>query len=311
MDRVYGKKDSEEMTGILNANCKRGAKVPRTLFNKDGKRDVEELETFSATALAGIDRGNLYPDTVEDRSIPLILPRRNRRDPREKKEQFRFRNYEKDCTDLKREIEQWAKPRIELARKIIPEMAEGIEDRNADNWEPLLIVARLLDMGDVTSVTDVTDATPFPRGVWETRAMKAALDDLSSEDYSSDAEDGPALLRDIFKIITGDPLHKYDFVSNTYVPSAYLLDKLRKLEDAPWSYMNVTKRQLEGRQMASILRLHGIKRPNKQGTIRVNGETVKGYDLLLFRDPLQRYCPDLDIPAPSRNAVTSVTPVKA
>jgi hypothetical protein len=103
---------------------------------------------------------------------------------------------------------------------------------------------------------------------------------------------------------------KYGFTNNTRVPSSYLLEQLRHLPEAPWSFMAETRKPLTDRQMASMLRLHGIKRPNKQGTVRIDGQIVKGYDLLFFREAIERYCPDIELQGiPLRNSVTSVTSV--
>ena len=241
MDRIYGKNDyTDDMTNVLNANYKKGAKIPRTTFN-NGIRSLEDLDCFSATVLAGIQRGNLYPDTVESRSIVIDLPKRKKS---EKKKQFRLRNYEQACAALKSEIEAWAKSRLDLAGKIIPDEIPGIEDRPADNWETLQVEAILEDMGEVTTVTDVTAVTNKTKGIWESRCQEAAIED-SSLDHSTDTEDAIALMRDIVKIIQNDPSGKYDFVDRTEVPSSWLLDELKRLPEAPWDYMTETKRPLK------------------------------------------------------------------
>ena len=284
-------------------------------------RAVEELETFSATILAGIDQGGLYPDTIDDRSIMIMLQRRNTRLKKEKKESFRVRSYKKDGLALKAKIEACAKPRLTLAGTLVPEMPEGIEDRFADAWEQLFIPARLVDIAEVTDVTDVTGVTLF-RGVgWEAMARDAALADLYNDDSINYDEGGPALLRSIATIVMEDPLQKYDFIYSTKVPGDYLLDKLHNMPEAPWGMMSETRRPLTDRQMSNMLKVHGVHRPNKQGTIRIGNDTVKGYDLRMFYDAIERYCPDIKLPEipklrdgntvspPSVTSVTSVTTV--
>ena len=49
-------------------------------------RVLEEFDPFGPKALAGI--GRCLPDTTEDRSVPIVIPRKNRS---VKKERYRIR----------------------------------------------------------------------------------------------------------------------------------------------------------------------------------------------------------------------------
>ncbi len=246
MDRTYGQKqqNTEVLTAILDASCEIDGTIAKAMFEKttkgESKRQLERLKCRAPIAFAGIDRGGLFPDTLMDRSIVARLQRRNRKDPNQKKRQFRVRNYKADGLALKDEIIKWAtEERIEAARGIIPDMVPGVEDREADKLEPLLVVLKLVDMEDTAHTADTANTTKT-RGSWESRMAKVAEADVSEYDENDDTEGGVALLRDIVKVIAENK-EGYDWNHNTKVPTEYLLTNLTKLPEAPWNSMSETK----------------------------------------------------------------------
>ena len=81
-------------------------------------------------------------------------------------------------------------------------MPEGIEDRNAEKWEPLFVVA---DVADVAA----------PESVWGGKARQAALAFLH-EDKEIDPSLGVELLKDIRGIYLGQVRGENRKQSNGY-----------------------------------------------------------------------------------------------
>jgi Protein of unknown function (DUF3631) len=123
-----------DLRSILNGGYRRGAKVYRcTTFGK--KVETEELDAFAAVAVAGLRN---LPDTLASRSIFI---RMKRRAPDEQVESFRHRYHAPQEQPIKDALEEWC---MEHQREIAfaePELPQGIEDRKADCWEPLLAIA--------------------------------------------------------------------------------------------------------------------------------------------------------------------------
>src|SRR5262249_45998418 len=136
IDTVFGPKakENEEIRGLLNAGHRRGAVAGRCVVR--GKTVMtEEISAYCAVALAGI---GWLPDTILTRAIVIrMCPRA----PKEKVTPFRRRVYASEGEVLRDRLAAWAAKVIDVMAAARPEMPPGIEDRNADVWEPLLAVA--------------------------------------------------------------------------------------------------------------------------------------------------------------------------
>ena len=126
-------KDNEEIRGLLNAGHRRGAVAGRCVVK--GKTVVtEEIPAYCAVALAGL--GGL-PDTLLSRSVVV---RMRRRAPGERVEPFRRRVQQPKGT---RSATSWRAGPTRSPPDVaaVPDMPDGIADRDADVWEALLAVA--------------------------------------------------------------------------------------------------------------------------------------------------------------------------
>jgi hypothetical protein len=63
---------TEPIRAMLNAGNRRGVSVPRCV---GPNFELKDFSVFGAKALAGIDNGSL-PDTIRDRSLPIVMRRR-------------------------------------------------------------------------------------------------------------------------------------------------------------------------------------------------------------------------------------------
>lgn len=136
VDAVWSKRgkddNHEDLRALLNAGYKRGATIPRCV---GPKHEVQHFRVFGSVALAGL--GSL-PDTIMSRAIII---RMRRRAPGELVEPFRTRSQEPEGHAIRDRLAIWAEAVGPGAGGAWPEMPEGIVDRPAEVWEPLVALA--------------------------------------------------------------------------------------------------------------------------------------------------------------------------
>ena len=267
IDTVFGPKakDNEEIRGLLNAGHRRGAVAGRCVV-KGKTVETEEISAYCAVALAGL--GGL-PDTILSRSVII---RMRRRSPAEVVEPYRRRVHAPEGEALRKKLARWAKLVVEGSTAHWPAMPDGIEDRDADVWEPLLSVA---------------DAAG---GDWPDRARVAAvtLVTLARESVPSL---GIRLLSDLRQV----------FGQAEAMATDSILKALHGLDESPWA--DLKGKPLNDRGMASRLRPYDVK--PKLVRIGEHGEHVlRGYTRQDFHGAWLRY-----LGPPPNGSVTPVTAV--
>lgn len=270
VDTVFGPKagDNEDVRGMLNAGHRRGATSLRCVVR--GKEiSVEEFPAYCAVALAGL--GDL-PDTILTRSIVI---RMRRRGPGERVEPFRHRVHAFDGHALRDRLAEWCESIRLDVEDAWPEMPEGIEDRNADVWEPLLAIA---------------DAAG---GAWPERARVAAVA-LVAQSQEKPATLGVQLLSDLRTVFVG--------AGAEHLSTEDLLHALCALDEAPWS--DLRGKELDARGLARRLTQYGVKSRN----VRIGDRVVKGYGREDLHDPWSRYLPTSLPPQDSATSATAATP---
>ena len=253
IDTVFGPKarDNEEIRGLLNAGHRRSGVAGRCVVR--GKIvETEEIPAYCAVALAGL---GWLPDTILSRSI---IVRMRRRAPDETVEPFRRREAEPMGTGLKKRIAGWAAKNAKTIEDARPDMPTGIEDRNADIWEPLIAIADAAG-GEWPQVARMTAVTLV------TLAREANLQSL-----------GIQLLTDLRTI----------FVTTEIISSKSLASALCNLEESPWD--DLKGKSLNDRGLASRLKAYGIS-PHQ---VRINGIQVRGYERADFYEAWRRYLTD-------------------
>ena len=262
IDTIFGPKakEHEEIRGLLNAGHSRGTTVGRCVFH--AKTVItEDISAFAPVALAGI--GDL-PDTIRSRSI-IVRMRKRKAD--EKIEPYRDRTHGRLLDELRGRIEIWAK-NFPPAIEDWPEMPDGIADRNADVWEPLIVI------GD------------YIGGGWAKRVRAAAIAHVSAS-HDQVPSIGAELLKDC----------RTAFVDALELPTSSLVAALISMPEAPWGHLN--GKELDDRALARCLKDYGIR----SRVLRTGPETtLRGYRRADFKDAWARYCPLIP-----ENSVTSVT----
>ena len=260
-DTILGGKaadSNEELRGLLNAGHQRNRAALR--YDAAAHR-VEQISTFAMAALAGIGR---MPDTIEDRAV--IVPMR-RRAPGEKVAPYRVRRDSPPLRHLAHDLTTWLRADLTSLEAAEPPMP--VEDRAADNWEPLVIVA------------------DHAGGTWPDRARHAAETLTNTATDNDPASLSATLLADCRRAFGTEPA----------LPTEQLLTRLRDDPEAPWADLGPAG--LTAMRFGILLRDYGIR----SGNVRFpDGTQKKGYERADFADAWNRYLPpELEpVPEPSQ-----------
>ncbi|MFI1679786.1 DUF3631 domain-containing protein [Streptomyces sp. NPDC020607] len=278
IDTVFGPKagGNEEVRGFLNSGYRRGAKSLRCVGD-GANQSTEFFSSFCAVAMAGL--GSL-PDTILTRSIII---RMRKKAPNETCEPYRRRIHEKQGHALRDRLADWTATIHDQVADAWPEMPEGVVDRPADVWEPLLAVA---------------DAAG---GDWPDRARVACVALIKAASQGDEASVGVRLLTDLRDRV---------FCGADRMPTAAILEILLQLDDAPWADLSEdgqSCRPLTARGLAKLLSqyVRPDNSPIRPRGIRIGSGTPKGYYAEDLLDAWSRYCPP---PPEIRNSRHAATP---
>jgi hypothetical protein len=262
VDAIFNPKNSgntEDLRALLNAGYKRSATIPRCVGDAKAMK-VQRFKVYAPAALAGI-AGHM-PDTITTRAITVHM---RRRAPGETVEPFKTRKVEAEAEPLRDQLAAWVASVSERVGEAEPEMPEGVTDRSAEIWEPLLAIA---------------DAAG---GDWPDKARAACSHFVANADPRAGSI-GLRLLADLREIFTQ---HQADRLATTVI-----LDALHALDEGPWA--DYYGKPFDARHLSKELGRYGVQiRPFK-----LNGVTAKGYQTTGetgLADAWNRYLP----PAPA------------
>ncbi|PRW63027.1 DUF3631 domain-containing protein [Actinopolyspora mortivallis] len=248
-DTIFGAKadGNEDLRGLLNAGHQRNRPAKRY---DAASNQVESIPTFAMAALAGI---GAMPDTIEDRAVVIHM---RRRAPGETVAPYRHRRDRPHLSQLADRLTQWLRGDIHQLEHAEPELP--VEDRAADTWEPLIIVA------------------DHAGGSWPDRARHAARLLLAEADHQDQESLTIRLLTDC----------RTAFGDHAAITTRYLLDRLNNDAEAPWHEQG--QHGLTAARLARLLAEFGIRSGN---TRFPDGSQAKGYRRADFLDAWNRYCP--------------------
>ena len=259
---VKAAEKNEDLRGLLNAGHQRNRP---TLRVSGPEHTPRAFPTFAMAALAGI--GDL-PDTIMDRSVVV---RMRRRAPGEHVAAFRTGRDTPALHAIRDRLAAWLAPLHAQAADMEPDMP--VEDRAADTWEPLVIVAELAG------------------GDWPALA-RTACRTMTDYETGQDEEGGlrTRILVDIRRAFAaeGDP---------SVLGTSRLLDFLNADQEAPWSEHGPSGLTPRGLQL--LLKDYGISSANR----RFPHGQAKGFARNQFLDAWARYCPE---PTPQTRPVGHV-----
>jgi hypothetical protein len=242
---------NEDLRGIINNGNRRGKMVLRCEVS--GKNvTVVPYPTFCPKVLTGIGK---LPDTIADRSIPIKMQKKTRD---EHVKRARMRDVKADMAPLAERLTAWAaQVNTPLLYDARPEIPEVLGDRQMDVSEPLLAIA---DMAGER---------------WAAQARTALvrlLDDVAGPDDS-------LILRCL-----RDCLTVFDSEGSAMMSSAYLVDKLKELEESPWDRYG---HELTTHTLAWYLKNYEVE-PERVWYPAAQAQ-VRGYKREWFENAWQRY----------------------
>ncbi len=239
----------EELRGLLNAGHQRNRPTLRVV-GVGTEQKVKPFSTFAMAALAGI---GAMPDTIMDRAVVVSM---RRRAPGEVVKPFRTRRDAPRLHTLRRQLAAWLRDRTDQLAEIEPDMP--LEDRAADTWEPLIIVADLAG------------------GDWPEAARQAA-ESMVATRARDDADSAVSvrLLADLRELFGDAPaLH-----------GTTILTRLHAIDEAPWAEWS--GRALTARDLARLLKPYGVTSTK----VKIQGEALQGYRREQLHDAWSRYLP--------------------
>jgi Protein of unknown function (DUF3631) len=264
-----GKADetAEALRSIVNAGHRRSATVGRVEMNGTAAKLIR-FKVYAPAALAGI--GNL-PDTIMDRSVII---RMRRRAPDEPISPYRERLTRPDGEKLARDLAAWVQYVADAVGDPWPDMPDGITDRPADVWEPLLAVADLAG------------------GDWPKLAREACTA-LVSGAQADTATIGIRLLADLRAVwrrsgtsgtsgtLLGSEVPEVPLVP--HMGTADLLKLLQGIEESPWA--DWYGKPLTPRELADLLKPYEVR----SAKVKIGDQSVRGYHLADLIEPWRRY----------------------
>ena len=244
--------NNKDMFRLLNAGHTKASATIIISEEVNGKRQPTAFRCFAFAALAGIKLEKKLPGPLLSRSIKIILRKKK---PTEQVKKLRRASKERFKV-LQSKLARLAQDCGEKFRKLEPDLGK-LDNRDEDNWEPLLAVAELCG------------------GDWPKNIMKTAVE-LSE---NADAESIEVkLLRDIRTVFKSRKTSR--------LATNALLADLCRLEEAPWSTFRRGE-AMNPKQLAYRLEAFGIRSTQlgKNGT----SKNLRGYKLTNFQDAFDRY----------------------
>jgi hypothetical protein len=196
--------------------------------------------------------GRLW-DTLEDRSVRIVLQRRRGDEDIERLRRTRL----DELAPTLRRIWRWAGDHADELRRADPILPRQLNDRAADCWR---ILASVADQAG---------------GGWPERARTAAL--LLSEDSDDTETIATRLLRDLKELFDAEP--------SGVLFSEEIVVRLISREERGWAEMGKARRPLSKVSLARLLDCFRI-RPD---TVRRGNDVAKGYRRDQLEDAWQRY----------------------
>jgi putative DNA primase/helicase len=232
------------LRGILNSG-----------YRKSTAFVIRADETFSTWAPAAIAMIGRLPSTLEDRSISIRLQRRRADEP-EPVEVFRL-GQQADLKRLARMAARFAADHFDELKGATPNVPATLENREADNWLPLIAIA------DVAG------------GGWPGIAREVA-EHLALVNRATEQSAAVMLLEDIYAVLTA--------YTGERIQSADLVNALVQLEHREWAEWKGVK-PITPNAVARLLAPFNI-RPLE---MRIGARVVRGYEAAQFADAFARY----------------------
>jgi Protein of unknown function (DUF3631) len=241
VDVIFNPKNggnNEDLRGLLNAGYKRSATIARCVGDaKDMK--VQRFPVYAPAALVGIAGG--MPATITTRAITIHMRRRRTDEP---VEPFRERQVASQAKPIREQLAAWIDSTGTQLGDAQPDMPDGVTDRSAEIWEPLL------------SIADTAG------GHWPDTARHACRHFVLNTGPQITSP-GVRMLADLRDLFTR---HRTD-----RLPTKTILAELLDLDEAPWG--DIHGKPLDARRLSRELGRYGAR----PVTFETDEGSTKGY----------------------------------
>jgi hypothetical protein len=280
IDTIFGPKakEHEDIRGFINAGHRKGATYGRCRVVGNSVL-TEDSPCYAAVMMGGL---GWLPDTLLSRSVVIRMHRRLKS---EKVAQFRGRTSIPEGEAIGTQLAVWARSVFDDAVTARPEMPEGVEDRQADAWEPLLVVADLAG------------------GDWPKLAREAAVA-LVKVNRETPPSLALRLLQDL-RLVFWENLKAAAETRPKGLPTETVLSALYELEDAPWKTVNKGE-PFTTVELAKRVFDYGVEPEQLRPYPGDNYTQKRGYPLGSFALAWRRYLPPLCLRLEAVKSVTGV-----
>lgn len=252
----------DELRGILNSGHSRSSAYVIRCSGDDC--EPRRFSTWGSKAVALIGKLEGRYSTLADRSIEVQLRRKL---ATEKLVKLRHAD-EGHFEDLARQCRRFALDNGKAIGKARPDIPDVLNDRAADNWEPLLAIAD-------------ASGKHWPRLARTVAVALSGGADTTSGGGEAGGSLGVQLLDDLRRHFEGGNATTY--------PTAELLRYLAGIDEAPWPTYAKGK-PMTARHLSRLLHPYGII----PRSIRISDtSTPKGYIVADFADAFRRYLPPI------------------
>jgi len=242
---------NEELVSLVNSGYRREGAIAYRCSGDSNEPTA--YNSWSGKALAGIGR---LPETTESRAIQILM-RKKKKD--EKVEKIR-KHHSKDFEILKQKCRKNAFDNVNRLRDYEPEIPQELDDRQADNWEPLIAVADLAG------------------GKWPAWGRQAAIA-LSCAGKGDEIGKGEELLADLKEIF--DRMNQQ---GHPNLLTEWIISGLCGKSERPWREYDYGK-PITPKQLANLLKPFEIE----PRSVRVTTGVYRGYYGADLQDAFERY----------------------
>ena len=285
IDTFFGPKarEHEDLRGFINSGHRKGSTYGRCRVVGNSVV-TEDSPVYAAVMMAGL---GWLPDTILSRAL---ITRMQRRLESESVAEFRVRTSIPEGKKIGEQLAAWARSVFDDAVTARPEMPEGIVDRQADCWEPLLAVADLAG------------------GEWPALAREAAVAFVKAN-----RERPPnmklRLLQDLRQVFW-ENLRTVAAARPKGLLTDTTLKALYELPDSPWKTIHKTtngaREPLDSNELSTRMFEVGVE-PKQLRPFPGDDMQRRGYPLAPLAAAWQRYLPPLPLDQKAVTAVTGVT----
>jgi putative DNA primase/helicase len=270
-----------DLQALIDAGHERGVIVPRLMPSGNGAWEPHGFDIFGPLVLALIGR---LPEQIASRAIEIACTRRT---AEQTIAPLYARRPPPELADIARKWARWGADHVDLLKEWEPDIPNEISNRTADNLEPLLAIAEVIEDEAVGPSSSRPDYPALMREVaiaagkgsranrLNSNTRLTLLADLQEQFDTEWARDQhPQNPRPLFKDAASVVLFSEDIVT-----------ALAEIEDRPWAEWGRARKPISKVQLARQLAPLGIS----PSTHRRGSLTGKGYERRQFEKAWKTY----------------------